>query len=54
MLMRILRDNKSWPIFLYRMSVFVVLVAVVTNVFQLSLCKPLSAVCNVARPSLAF
>lgn len=44
MLIRIQRDHRAWTIFLYIMMVFVTLTSVTMNVFQFSLCKPLSAI----------
>jgi len=54
MLLRIQRDQKGWPIFLYGMMVFVVLVAVTMNSFQLSIAKPLAAVWDHSIPDATF
>lgn len=44
MLIRIRRDQRVWAWGMYFIMVFVVLIAINTNVFQLSLCRPLWAV----------
>lgn len=44
MLLRIQRDQRLWPFFLYSLMVVFALIAVTMNAFQFSLCKPLSAV----------
>ncbi len=51
MLIRIQRDHhRFWPVFLYFMMVFVTLVAVTMNAFQLSLCRPLAAIWDHSIP----
>jgi hypothetical protein len=44
MLLRIQRDRRAWVAFLSCMILFSVLIAITMNCFQLSMCKPLSAI----------
>ncbi|KAK4171237.1 hypothetical protein QBC36DRAFT_340353 [Triangularia setosa] len=51
MLVRIRRDQRVWAWSMYFIMVFVVLIAINTNVFQLSMCRPLWAVWDRSDPN---
>jgi hypothetical protein len=51
MMIRIQRYQSIWPKFLYFTMVWVVLTSVTMNVFQFSLCKPLSAIWDHSVPN---
>jgi rhodopsin domain-containing protein len=51
MLIRIQRDHRVWVIFLSIMIIFSALIAITMNSFQLSLCKPLSAIWDHTNPN---
>ncbi len=50
-LLRILRESRAWRWFLYAMIVFQVCIAATINSFQLSLCKPISAIWDPSVPN---
>ncbi|KAK0723634.1 hypothetical protein B0T21DRAFT_294158, partial [Apiosordaria backusii] len=50
MLVRIRRDQRVWVWSMKFIMVFVVLIAINTNIFQLSLCRPLWAVWDRSNP----
>lgn len=52
MLLRIQRERLWWTCFMYALMIIAVGVAIVSNVFQLSLCKPLSGVWDHTDPNV--